>query len=323
MESTVNTKNNRLTKLTFGCSRLGKAAFEDTTSKSELILNKAWDLGIRSFDTASNYTYGDSEEILGNFIKGKEEEILICTKGGTMLTKNASYLSVFRPFFKLLRPIIKRNKAIKRKSPKRKKFDIDYLSETCDMSVKRMGENIYAYQIHNPTIEVLKDRSYIDFFKEIKSKYKISHCGLALTSLQDMDSCTYIDDIDIIQFPMNYYSFEAEDEARLKDLRKRGVLLVGRMPFHRGLLTDKEEITTGGKMGIKDDNFGKKKKEICQKYKINEVQLALWFLKDMGLLDSILFSSFNIKHLEENVNVFNAEIPPNFSWREIVKDLES
>jgi aryl-alcohol dehydrogenase-like predicted oxidoreductase len=165
--------------------------------------------------------------------------------------------------------------------------------------------------------------SYADFFQELKTKYNIQKCGFALTSIEELDMCTYLDEIDIVQFPLNYYNFKPEYEQKLQSLRDQGITLVGRTPFDRGLLTIKNEITSGGKSGVNDANAREKKKAICEKYGISEIELALWFLKDFGLLDSILFSSFNIEHLTENINVFNADVPQHFSWRNIVKDLRT
>jgi hypothetical protein len=63
----------------FGCSALvgGRTARE-----ARYLLDAAWDVGIRHFDTARVYGTGDAEAILGAFAASRREEITIATKFG-------------------------------------------------------------------------------------------------------------------------------------------------------------------------------------------------------------------------------------------------
>ena len=63
------------------------------------ILKKAWDLGINFFDTADMYSNGESERILGKFIKEnniKREEIVIATKVFFPIDKSGEQKTLFR-----------------------------------------------------------------------------------------------------------------------------------------------------------------------------------------------------------------------------------
>lgn len=44
------------------------------------VLERAWDLGVNFFDTANVYSYGRSEEILGEFLQGRREDAIVATK---------------------------------------------------------------------------------------------------------------------------------------------------------------------------------------------------------------------------------------------------
>jgi aryl-alcohol dehydrogenase-like predicted oxidoreductase len=59
----------------FGGGQLG----EETASK---IMSRALDLGINFFDTASVYTRGNSEKVIGKFAKGRRDDVIIATKAG-------------------------------------------------------------------------------------------------------------------------------------------------------------------------------------------------------------------------------------------------
>lgn len=65
--------------LGFGCSAL---MGDKTEAESLRILETAFDCGIRYFDVARMYGYGEAERLLGRFAKGKREQLTLATKFG-------------------------------------------------------------------------------------------------------------------------------------------------------------------------------------------------------------------------------------------------
>jgi 1-deoxyxylulose-5-phosphate synthase len=47
---------------------------------AQRVLKRAWDIGINFFDTANTYSKGRSEEILGDFIQGRRDDVVVATK---------------------------------------------------------------------------------------------------------------------------------------------------------------------------------------------------------------------------------------------------
>jgi D-threo-aldose 1-dehydrogenase len=62
----------------FGCSSLTGT----DSSNAMRVLETAFDAGVRHFDTAPYYGYGEGEGILGRFLKGRRSEVTITTKFG-------------------------------------------------------------------------------------------------------------------------------------------------------------------------------------------------------------------------------------------------
>jgi aryl-alcohol dehydrogenase-like predicted oxidoreductase len=62
-----------------GCNNFG---WTIDAEASRLVVDKAFDLGVNFFDTAHVYgsTFGKSEEVLGDLIKGRRNEIVLATK---------------------------------------------------------------------------------------------------------------------------------------------------------------------------------------------------------------------------------------------------
>lgn len=308
----------QVSKLQFGCSRLGKAVKEDTTKIAPKILNQAFESGINFFDTAANYSYGNSEKILGDFIKDKQDQVVVSTKGGTMISNKAKAARFLSPVYNFVRPIVKSSKALKKHS-KRFNFDHGYLSETLDRSLERLQrKSVDIYMLHNPIPQVLEDVSTNKLLASFRSEGKAKLTGYSLNKVDHAHSMKSLDDIQVLQVPFNYYNYNSEHHDILLDLRSKGIKLVVRAPFERGLLTPYNEVTTGGKTGKKDEDFRRRKEALKLKFGISEVQLALWFLKDLDIADSILFSSFNSDHLKNNIEVAVEKIHENFSWKDLV-----
>lgn len=71
----------------------GGRVAQETCNK---IMTKALDLGINMFDSADLYTQGNSEKIIGQFIKERREDVIVTTKAGREITNDTNKTSVSR-----------------------------------------------------------------------------------------------------------------------------------------------------------------------------------------------------------------------------------
>src|SRR5579859_5771114 len=66
-----------------GCMNLSHAyGTPPTPEQGKAVLQKALDLGIDHFDTASLYGFGRNEELVGAFLKPVRDKITLASKGG-------------------------------------------------------------------------------------------------------------------------------------------------------------------------------------------------------------------------------------------------
>ena len=71
----------KISVLGFGCAPLmGRVGRKDSLAA----LAAAEEAGINFFDTARSYGYGESEALLGAFLKGRRQSMVICTKFGIL-----------------------------------------------------------------------------------------------------------------------------------------------------------------------------------------------------------------------------------------------
>ncbi|MHB1868010.1 MAG: aldo/keto reductase [Nitrososphaerales archaeon] len=67
-------------RICLGTNNFGKGQIEQEPANK--IMTRALDLGIDMFDTSDVYCGGESERIIGEFIKGRREDVIIATKVG-------------------------------------------------------------------------------------------------------------------------------------------------------------------------------------------------------------------------------------------------
>jgi D-threo-aldose 1-dehydrogenase len=90
MPVSLSTTGIETTPLGYGCANLmGRL----NKRESRRILDAAFDSGIRHFDTAPLYGYGESEGLLGEFIKGRREHVTVATKFGIRPPKRSVALA--------------------------------------------------------------------------------------------------------------------------------------------------------------------------------------------------------------------------------------
>ena len=105
----LGTTGRTTTRLGFGCSSImGGLGHRDSLR----VLEAAWDAGIRHFDVAPMYGFGEAEGCLGYFMQGHKGEITVTTKFGIPPATGSSLARMART---LIRPVLSRFPALRRK----------------------------------------------------------------------------------------------------------------------------------------------------------------------------------------------------------------
>src|SRR3989338_4297843 len=145
----------KISEIGFGCWAIGGTSYGPTKDEDSLqALETAWERGVNFYDTADTYGHGHSEELLAKFLKGKpRDKVIIASKAGWDFYHGGS----------------------------RKNFDSDYLRFACDESLKRLGvDTIDLYQLHNPSLELIKEGRVVNVLEELKRAGKIRFIGISI-----------------------------------------------------------------------------------------------------------------------------------------------
>ena len=169
------------------------------------ILDLASESGITILDTAS--LYGNSEEIIGKFSKGR---------------------------FNLISKI--------REVPEKQNWSAERLNEwlelEIDCSLQKLNCNkLYAYLLHRP-LDLLKyqDLKYFESLENLKESGKTSKIGFSVYTPNDLEQLYSQYKPDLVQLPMNVLDCEFLKSGWLDRLKEDNVEIHVRSIFLQGLL---------------------------------------------------------------------------------------
>jgi hypothetical protein len=156
------------TRLGFGGSGLMGGISE---RESLLLLETAFDAGIRHFDVAPAYGHGRAERCLGEFLRGKRDQVTVATKYGILPPAQAGLLEMARS---VVRPAVAKLPALR----KRAKFSVEEARRSLDRSLQNLGvERINLWLLHEATADDLDGSDLLPFLQEMQKQGSIGAFG--------------------------------------------------------------------------------------------------------------------------------------------------
>jgi aryl-alcohol dehydrogenase-like predicted oxidoreductase len=166
--------------LGFGCSSLTSVGRKQALR----LLESAFNAGIRHFDTARYYGYGEAEGILGTFLKSYREQVTVTTKFGIDPPRRTSTLRiVLRVGRKILRLVPSVRKAVQQRASsvlvKGNAFSVADAQRNLETSLRELGtECIDFYLLHDYVPGSGSCDELVAFLQQAVSAGKIRHFGL-------------------------------------------------------------------------------------------------------------------------------------------------
>ena len=233
----------QVSELGMGCAALGGGVYQKNDREAIATLREALDAGINFFDTASSYSAGHSERLIGLAFKGRRDRVIIASKVGMFYPPAVRLASRFKylliPVRALLGPIAPSLNRIKY-AHKYGNFSPRRITESVHGSLKRLGTDyIDLYQLHNPPPDGLAHDDLCEPLEQLKRQGKIREYGISCkeTSAAPLALRHSIASVQVI---FNLLDQEALTQC-LPLAGERNVAVIARLPFAQGLLTDARE----------------------------------------------------------------------------------
>ena len=176
-------------------------------------IRTAADLGVNFFDSADVYGWGHSEEILGQALEDRRDEVFLATKVGGDFYHGGVRMN----------------------------FDPGYIAFALERSLQRLRtDHVELYQLHNPPTELMGDPEAYEVFEDLKAEHKIEHYGVSVHEPLEASLCLGAGKPEVLQIPFSLFRQEWIGEV-LDDARKAGVGIIAREPLGNGFLTGRIE----------------------------------------------------------------------------------
>lgn len=263
----------------------GGASLTSMQSYSDVkdLLNTAYSLGIRHFDTAALYGKGYSELIYGHFFKDKRKDITITTKFGLgePFSANQLPISLLLPlnyYLKTIKNVIKKPQLINdtHYTPVAfRQIDKPCLEASFKASLSRLKTDyIDYYLLHEGLPHFLTDAAFA-YLLDRKRQGQIRYIGLA-TNILDIKALNRggVENWDVLQ----YEGYDKEDVLSIKNA------FPDKLHFHHSCLKNRADL---------------KVENVLEQDKIGYI-LAQSILNNRG--GKIIFSTRNKLYLNANIN---------------------
>lgn len=193
-----------------GC--MGMSEFYGPTDDAQSLatLERALELGVTHFDTADMYGSGHNEQLLGRFLAGKRDRVVVATKFGIVRQPGVYARTIDN-------------------SPA-------YVQAACEASLKRLGiETIDLYYAHrrNPDVPV---EDLVGAMADLVRQGKVRALGLSEVSGDTLRRAHAVHPIAAVQSEYSLWTRDVEGDV-LPVCRDLGVSLVAYSPLGRGMLT--------------------------------------------------------------------------------------
>ncbi len=257
----------KVSEIGFGAWAIGGKgwgeACDDAASKEAL--KEAWEGGVNLFDTCDAYGDGHSEELIGRFLKGRREQAVIVTKGGTDF----------------------------RRPERSKNFTRPYLLQSLDESLTRMGtEYVDVYLLHVPDAGWQDRERVFDTLAEIKKSGKARYVGLAMWGSADTMHAFEADRdgvVEVLQCPFNILNKSNPEVISIAEKKKIAVMTS--QPLASGILTGKYKAGTQFAPGDNRKGFWTEKRWESVQQDMRVIEACA---EEMGMPMTELALAFNL-----------------------------
>lgn len=307
------------TRLAIGTVPIGGFPEALPETDAQDALEAAWEHGLRYFDTAPLYGFGEAERRLGRFLAGRPRHgAVVATKVGRLLfdtpppgadiDQTVLDLRVF-PDAAPLTPV----------------WDFSYEGafRSFESSLERLGaDTVDVVQIHDPDNQPEEAlRGTYRALRELREQGRIAAVGAGMNQSAMLARFAREAHFDCFLIARCYTLL---DQSALRDLlpvaSERGISIIVGTVFHSGLLADPrpDGRFNHGPVPARQLERARELQRACTRHGVPLAAAALQFPLGHPAVTSVLVGVRSRAELVENVRLFEWPIPVEL-WRDLVR----
>jgi aryl-alcohol dehydrogenase-like predicted oxidoreductase len=192
---------------------MGMSEFYGTgdQAEAERTIQRALDLGVTFLDTSDVYGDGHNEELVGEAIAGRRDEVVLATKFGNERGEDGSFIRI-------------------NGTP-------DYVHRACDASLQRLGVDVIdLYYQHRVDTTVPIEDTW-GALQELVAAGKIRYAGISEAAPDTIRRADAVQPVTAVQTEYSLWTRDPEDDGVLATCAELGIGFVAYSPIGRGFLS--------------------------------------------------------------------------------------
>lgn len=283
-----------------------------TLNEAASVVQRAYDGGIRYFDTAPLYGMGKSEQRIGGGISQlSRNEVILSTKVGRLLVPNSSGDGLEVQY----------------------DYSYDAARRSLDSSLERLGLDsvdillchdidVWTHGDAQPGIYDTAVKGILPALNDLREQGVIRAFGLGVNEAKVCSQIMDQFDVDCFLLAGRFTLLEQEplEELLPKCLKQKVSIIVGG-PYNSGLLaTPSRDAATYDYKPVDDDRWNRAQaiRQVCDAHQVDIRAAALQYPLRHGAVASVIPGNKNMEELEANLELVQSSIPDAL-W----SDLES
>lgn len=283
--------------LGFGCSailgRVGRKA-------SLAALGAAYDTGISFFDTARSYGYGESESLLGEFLRNRRDSVIISTKFGILPVRTNPIKEALKPALRgLLQLAPNARKAMQKQIAAQfstGNFSVAALHQSLETSLRALRTDyVDLLFLHEPPTSVMQQDDLLAALEQVVTEGKVRRFGIA--SHPTVVETALAAGLRMVQFPCNLF-----DLSLARNLTTSGAdcLAIANHPFGGGQrIAESKALLTSLSQNTKLPEPLREKLRVVDDSLLADAVLNL-ITRDTGI-QVVIPSMLRLDHLRANI----------------------
>lgn len=279
--------NLRLGTVQFGQNYGINGQKQPSVQDSVAMLDYATQNGILNLDTA--FAYGTAERLVGGFLKKKtipREKLNISSKLVPNIMDEIAPENYEAKVLELIKGQLKT-------------LNTDYL-------------DVYLYH----SARYVHNEALLSALQVVKKEGLAKKVGVSVYEPEEVKKGLVSDKVEFMQFPYSIFDQRMLVQG-IFDLPLNGTEIDTRSAFIQGLIIMNEDKVPP--FLVKAKPIVRKIDEVCGKYGVNRVALAMSFVKQQKSISSLVFGVDNMEQLKQDIEYFNKEIPST-TVNEIAKE---
>lgn len=213
----------QLPKIGLGCWGMSGAYGKADRQESIATIHAAIDMSVNLLDTADVYGHGHNEELIGEAVQGRRQQVILSSKFGFVGDEHGDVQVCGRP---------------------------DYVKSACEKSLQRMRTDyIDIYHLHRVDPDVPIEET-IGAMVDLQHEGKIRAIALSEASAQTIMRAGKVHKIEFLQSEYSLFTKDVERDV-LPVCRDSDITILAFSPLGRGVLTGK----LSGKESFSKDDY--------------------------------------------------------------------